>query len=113
MRVLKFGGTSVGSAERMHALVHLINDSVPKIVVLSAMSGTTNNLVEIATALYAKENDKAKQLIDALDKKYNDVIKQLYTTPAALTKSKELLDSHFNYLRSFTMDLFTVNEERA
>ena len=51
MRVLKFGGTSVGSAERMHALVHLINDGVPKIVVLSAMSGTTNNLVEISNAL--------------------------------------------------------------
>jgi aspartate kinase len=113
MRVLKFGGTSVGSAERMHALVQLINDKTPKIVVLSAMSGTTNNLVEIGVALYAKENDKAKQLIDALDKKYNDVIKQLYKTPAALNKGKELIDSHFTYLRSFTMDMFTVNEERA
>ena len=80
MRVLKFGGTSVGSAERMHALVNLINDSTPKIVVLSAMSGTTNNLVEIGNALYAKDNDKANQLIDALELKYNDVIKQLYKT---------------------------------
>lgn len=113
MRVLKFGGTSVGSAERMHALVQLINDKVPKIVVLSAMSGTTNNLVEIGAALYAKENDKAKQLIDALNKKYNDVIKQLYKTEKALNKGKELIDSHFTYLHSFTMDMFTVNEERA
>ncbi|MBA3705334.1 MAG: aspartate kinase, partial [Bacteroidetes bacterium] len=113
MRILKFGGTSVGSAERMHALVHLINDNVPKIVVLSAMSGTTNNLVEIATALYAKENNKAKALIDALEKKYKDVIKQLYTKPTALNKGKELIDSHFTYLRSFTLDMFTVNEERA
>jgi aspartate kinase len=113
MKVLKFGGTSVGSAERMLALVRLINDGVPKIVVLSAMSGTTNNLVEIATALYAKENDKARSLIDALNKKYTDVIKQLYKTETALNKGKELLDSHFDYLRSFTMDLFTVNEERA
>ena len=55
MKILKFGGTSVGSAERMHALAKLINDNAPKIVVLSAMSGTTNNLVEIGTALYAKE----------------------------------------------------------
>jgi aspartate kinase len=113
MRVLKFGGTSVGSAERMHALVQLINDKVPKIVVLSAMSGTTNNLVEIGAALYAKENDKAKQLIDALNKKYNDVIQQLYKTEKALNKGKELIDSHFTHLHSFTMDMFTVNEERA
>lgn len=113
MRVLKFGGTSVGSAERMHALVHLINDGVPKIVVLSAMSGTTNNLVEIGAALYAKENDKAKQLIDALEEKYKKVLVELYKTETALTKGKELISSHFNYLRSFTMDMFTVNEERA
>lgn len=113
MRVLKFGGTSVGSAERMHALVQLINDGVPKIVVLSAMSGTTNNLVEISAALYAKNNDKAKQLIDALHNKYNEVIKQLYKTDKALTKAKQLIDSHFDYLRAFTVDVFTANEERA
>jgi aspartate kinase len=113
MKVLKFGGTSVGSAERMHALAKLINDGNPKIVVLSAMSGTTNGLVEIANALYAKDNEKAAQLIDALDQKYRGVIKQLYATESALNKGKELLDSHFTYLRSFTMDLFTVNEERA
>jgi aspartate kinase len=113
MRVLKFGGTSVGSAERMHALVHLINDGVPKIVVLSAMSGTTNNLVEIAAALYAKENDKANALITALENKYKTVLSTLYSSETALNKGKELITSHFNYLRSFTMDMFTVNEERA
>jgi aspartate kinase len=113
MRVLKFGGTSVGSAERMHALVSLINDGVPKIVVLSAMSGTTNNLVEINNALYAKDNAKASQLIDAMETKYNDVIKLLYKTDTSLTKGKQLIDSHFQYLRSFTIDVFSVNEERA
>ncbi len=113
MRVLKFGGTSVGSAERMQALVHLINDNVPKIVVLSAMSGTTNNLVEISAALHLKENDKAKLLIDVLENKYNDVIKQLYKTSTALNKGQELIDSHFSFLRSFTMNEFTENEERA
>ena len=113
LRVLKFGGTSVGSAERMHALVNLINDGVPKIVVLSAMSGTTNNLVEISTALYAKDNEKAKQLIDAMEKKYNDVIKQLYKTEKSFAKGQQLIDSHFQYLRAFTIDVFSVNEERA
>ena len=113
MRVLKFGGTSVGSSERMKALVSLINDETPKIVVLSAMSGTTNNLVEIAGALYAKEHNKAKGLIEILEKKYIEVVHQLYASEASLKKGKELIDSHFEYLRSFTMDLFTVNEERA
>lgn len=113
MKVLKFGGTSVGSAERMHALVKLINDGKPKIVVLSAMSGTTNNLLEIATALYAKDHKKAGGLIDTLENKYKDVISELYKTEISLNKGKELIASHFNYLRSFTMDLFTVNEERA
>jgi aspartate kinase len=113
MKVLKFGGTSVGSAERMHALVDLIKDEAPKIVVLSAMSGTTNNLLEISNALYGKENTKAKQLIDILENKYKDVIAQLYKTENALNKGKELIVSHFNYLRSFTMDMFTENEERA
>jgi len=113
MRVLKFGGTSVGSAERMQELVHLINDGIPKIVVLSAMSGTTNSLVEIANTLYAKQHDKTKQLVDELELKYHTVIKQLYSSSTALNNSKELLGSHFNYLRSFAMDLCTVNEERA
>lgn len=113
MKILKFGGTSVGSAERMHALAKLINDNAPKIVVLSAMSGTTNNLVEIAIALYSKENDKANSLIDTLENKYKDVVKQLYSSETAINKGKELIDSHFAYLRAFTMDMFTINEERA
>lgn len=111
--VMKFGGTSVGSAQRMHALVNLINDNRPKIVVLSAMSGTTNSLVEISEALYAKNTDKAKQLINALEEKYHQVIKELYKTEEGLRKGKELIENHFTYIRSFTLDLFTANEEKA
>lgn len=113
MRVLKFGGTSVGSAERMKALVALIHDDVPKIVVLSAMSGTTNNLVEIANALYQKKTDEAKKMIDSLKTKYYDVVKSLYAKPEYIKKGNELVDSHFAHLHSFTMDMFTVNEEKA
>jgi len=113
MKILKFGGTSVGSVERMHALAKLIDDKTPKIIVLSAMSGTTNNLVEIAAALYSKENEKASSLIKALNTKYEAVIKQLFKTEAGLNKGKGLLESHFGYLHSFTIDLFTINEERA
>src|ERR1041385_8059645 len=99
MKVLKFGGTSVGSAERMKNLVALIKSDEPKIVVLSAMSGTTNALVEIATVLYAKENDKAKQLIDGLEKKYEAVLEELYSKESSLKKGKELVKNHFEFIR--------------
>lgn len=113
MKVLKFGGTSVGSAERMKNLVSLINSDESKIVVLSAMSGTTNSLVEIAAALFVKENDKAKQLIDSLEKKYERVIKGLYSKDTSLKKGQELVKNHFDFIRSFTLDVFTANEEKT
>lgn len=113
MKVLKFGGTSVGSAERMHALVDLINDGDPKIVVLSAMSGTTNSLVDISAALHAEDHSTAKELTDALKKKYEAVIKELYKTEHAYTKGKELIESHFNYIHSFNNNPFGIKEERA
>jgi aspartate kinase len=65
---MKFGGTSVGSPERIKALVELIGDARPKIVVLSAMVGTTNSLVEIANLLYANDNAKGLIRINALEK---------------------------------------------
>jgi aspartate kinase len=113
MKVMKFGGTSVGSAERMFALIPLIAGSESRIVVLSAMSGTTNALVEIAQALYNRENDRATSLIRDLENKYRRVVTELYRSPEALAKGDELISHHFEYLISFTRDLFTVNEERA
>lgn len=113
MKVLKFGGTSVGSAERMKALAALIKSNEPKIVVLSAMSGTTNALVEIANSLYARDYVKAKKLIDALEKKYEGVLKELYSQKTSLNKGKELVRHHFEFIRSFTLDMFTANEEKA
>ncbi len=113
MKIMKFGGTSVGSPQRLNALVNLINDGEPKIVVLSAMSGTTNALVEISQALYSNENEKAGLLINALELGYNKVIEDLFKSAQALQNSKELISNHFEYIRSFTRDLFTVNEERA
>ncbi len=113
MKVLKFGGTSVGSAERMKKLVSLVQDDEPKIVVLSAMSGTTNALLEIANALYEKDNGKAKLLCDALELKYQEVIKELYAKKPALEKAGGLIRDHFEHIRSFTLDMFTANEEKA
>jgi aspartate kinase len=113
MKVLKFGGTSVGSAERMKKLLTLIEPHRPCIVVLSAMSGTTNALVEIANALYAKENERATSLINALEQKYHSVVNELYSTYLAKEKGRNLILNHFDYMRSFTVDSFTANEEKA
>ncbi len=113
MKVLKFGGTSVGSAERMHALVDLVVNMEAKIVVLSAMSGTTNALVEIADKLYSKDTAQANELISKLEEKYVVEVKRLYKTEAALQKGLNLIRYHFDYLRAFTLDMFTANEEKA
>jgi aspartate kinase len=113
MIILKFGGTSVGSADRMKALVKLVSGSERKIVVLSAMSGTTNTLVSICTALYNKQHDQANEIIDLLEKNYLLEVDQLYTSVDFKAKGKDLIKNHFNYLRSFTLDMFTVNEEKA
>ena len=66
MNVLKFGGTSVGSAQRIKDVARLICDETPKIVVLSAMSGTTDSLVEIADYLYKKNPDGANVILRRL-----------------------------------------------
>ncbi len=114
MKILKFGGTSVGSAARMKSVATLIKKNTePVIVVLSAMSGTTNNLVELATNLYAKNHTKANEIISTLENKYKQEIKNLYKTETVLQKATHLITYHFDYLRSFTLDMFTVNEEKA
>lgn len=113
MQVLKFGGTSVGSAERIQALQKLVVNNEPKVVVLSAMSGTTNALVEISEALYKKDTAKANELITKLEDKYKGEIAKLYKTDEFKKKAGDLITHHFNYLRAFTLDMFTSNEEKA
>ena len=113
MKVLKFGGTSVGSAQRMKEVAKLICDGDRKIVVLSAMSGTTNSLVEISDYLYKRNPDGANEIINKLALKYYDHIDELYATDAYKQKATELVKSHFDYIRSFTKDLFTLFEEKV
>ncbi|MXP05232.1 MULTISPECIES: aspartate kinase [unclassified Apibacter] len=113
MLVLKFGGTSVGSAERIKNLAELTKGQKPKIVVLSAMSGTTNALVEISQALYEKNTSKAKELIQSLEDKYRKEIKDLYNNETIAKKGNELLDYYFNYIASFLdFPIFTSKEEK-
>ncbi|MEI6554712.1 MAG: aspartate kinase [Paludibacter sp.] len=113
MKVLKFGGTSVGSAVRMKDVAKLICDGEQKIVVLSAMSGTTNNLVEISDYLYKNNIAGALEKINMLENKYFDVIEDLYQSAEFKAEAKVVIKDHFNYLRSFSKSVFTLFEEKV
>ena len=114
MKVMKFGGTSVGSPERMKGVASLVTESgEPTFIVLSAMSGTTNSLVEISDYLYKKNPEGANEVINNLEKKYMQHVEDLYSTEEMKKTTCEFLQGEFNYLRSFTKDLFTSFEEKS
>ncbi len=114
MKVMKFGGTSVGSPERMKGVASLVTESgEPTFIVLSAMSGTTNSLVEISDYLYKKNPEGANEVINNLEKKYMQHVEELYSTEEMKKTTSEFLHSEFDYLRSFTKDLFTSFEEKS
>jgi len=113
MKVLKFGGTSVGSAARMRDVAKLICDGEQKIVVLSAMSGTTNSLIEISDYLYKNNISGGLERINVLEQKYFNVVDELFSTPEFKAEAKILTKSLFEYLRSFSKSIFTLFEEKA
>ena len=112
MKVMKFGGTSVGSAPRMKSVASLINDGEDKIVVLSAMSGTTNSLVEICGYLANNNPEGANEVINKLESLYKKHINELYSTEEYKQQTAALVKEVFDYLRSFTKQVFTSVEER-
>lgn len=113
MKVMKFGGTSVGTPARMKDVTKLVTASgQPVFVVLSAMSGTTNSLVEISDYLYKKNPDGANEVINKLEEKYMKHVDELYSTDEWKEKTREFLQGEFNYLRTFTKELFTSFEEK-
>ena len=110
---MKFGGTSVGTPARMKEVTTIITESgQPTFIVLSAMSGTTNSLIEISNYLYKKNPEGANEIINRLENKYMQHVEELYTTETYKHKIKKFLTEEFNYLRSFTKDLFTSFEEK-
>lgn len=114
MKVMKFGGTSVGSPKRIKEVSSLITETgEPIFIVLSAMSGTTNSLVEISNYLYKKNPDGANEIINCLENKYMLHVEELYTTEVYKQKTREFLHDEFDYLRSFTKNLFTSFEEKS
>jgi len=113
MQVLKFGGTSVGSASRIKSIAQLLDPSERQIVVLSAMAGTTNSLVEIANYLFSQNRSLAANLIEGLRAKYHKTVDELFEKTEEKEIGNEIVDTHFNYLLTFTQDSFTVHEEKA
>ena len=96
---MKFGGTSVGKPQRMHDVAKLITqDQEPKIVVLSAVSGTTNALVEIGNLISAGNRESAKAKIEALESQYKQFITELVKQPAAFKKAENIIKEHFEFL---------------
>ncbi|AYD46913.1 aspartate kinase [Arachidicoccus soli] len=99
MKVMKFGGTSVGKPERMHQVAELVTKSKEsKIVVLSALSGTTNALVMISEELANGKKDKAKQHIDDLEKHYHEFIQNLLKSKTLRQKADAIIKEHFEFL---------------
>ena len=92
MKVLKFGGTSVGSPIRMKEVAKLIADQEQKIVVLSAVSGTTNKLVAIANAILEEQDELAQEKIQSLKEEYFQFIDQLYQDNASKTKALDKVE---------------------
>ncbi|TDO20981.1 aspartate kinase [Pedobacter duraquae] len=113
MKILKFGGTSVGSPERMTKLLDIINPAEKQIVVLSAVSGTTNSLVEIASKLLKEDKVSALALVNALKAKYNDFIVELLPEGDFRNQGQEVVDYHFGFLASLANDIFTAIEEKV
>ncbi len=113
MKVLKFGGTSVGSPDRIKKLLDIINPDERQIVVLSAVSGTTNSLLEISQAYLAGDKTRAAELTASLKDKYELFIKELFSSEEGYENGKDLIDYHFNLIASFANEHFTPIEEKV
>ena len=100
MKIMKFGGTSVGKPERMHQVSQLITrDKEATIVVLSALSGTTNALVEISKSLASTNKKSAIEKVEALEKQYRAFILELLSGEALRAKANDIITEHFEFLR--------------
>ena len=111
MKILKFGGTSVGKPERMKSIADIINDGSDKIVVLSAVSGTTNALVEISALSLKNDFEGAKAKAQELYNKYVPFVANLYSTEEGKTKGTAIIDEHFGLIKSNIKEGFSSVEE--
>jgi aspartate kinase len=110
---MKFGGTSVGNPDRMKSIIPLISGEESVVVVLSALSGTTNNLVEISELLFSGGTEEATLKNEALRSKYYQVVEELYSTETYKKEGHELVNSHFDYIGDIIANSFTKLHEKA
>ena len=111
-KIMKFGGTSVGSPDKFRALIPLINDGETNMVVVSAMSGTTNSLIEITDLMNCGETDKAKEKINILGQKYRQTVEDLFETKEFKHKGKEFVNLRFDLISEVVLDEYTKSKEK-
>ena len=112
MKVMKFGGTSVGSAARMQAVAGLVRKEGRTLVVLSAMSGTTNSLVEISGYLYNRNADGARDVIGRLENKYLKTIRELYAKEETQKEAEQFIRQTFEGITGATREVFGQQQEK-
>ena len=112
MKVLKFGGTSVGSAQRMKHVASIATQEKGDLVVLSAMSGTTNTLQEISDYLFSRNVDGAADTISRLEDRYVRLAGELFSSEEYASKALEYVRNVFSYIKTFTRQLFTQAEQK-
>lgn len=112
MKVYKFGGTSVGTVERMKHVAELISESTPKIVVLSATAGTTNHLEEIAANLFNRDIEQAHEKITRMEFQFIDFANELLTDESTKREAIDYILDRFQRLWQFINDEFTSIEEK-
>ena len=112
MRVLKFGGTSVGDAQRMKQVANIVSSGEQSVIVLSAMSKTTNSLLNISKQLKSGDKHSVKEIIEILESRYKQEIKQLFIENSEFENCKEkvanIFSSLYNYLN---IDYHTVYQK--
>jgi aspartate kinase len=114
MQVWKFGGTSVGKPERMKSIRNLVTeDKTKKIVVLSALSGTTNSLLEIGQSVKNNQLDEAKAICSNLKKHYQAFIEDLYSTKDSLLNGQNIIDKEFDFIDSLiNISPYTIKQDK-
>ncbi len=112
-RIMKFGGTSVGSPDRFRALIPLITDGETNVIVLSAMAGTTNGLIEITDLMSRGETDKANEKINILSQRYYQTVDDLFETEEFKQKGKEFIDSRFNFISEAVVSEYSKAKEKS
>ena len=113
MKVMKFGGTSVGTAVRIKSVGELVCDGERNFVVLSAMSGTTNKLIVISGYLYKQNNTGSLEILNQLENSYLRVISELLNSEEYKQKATAYIKERFDFMRSYGNKVFTLADEKV